>query len=116
MLGAVNWHRSAAARSKLNWMCTTPDQILPFAILPGASLGPAAVAGLYLWNPLLIAAAVGGSPAGLENAAVFAALAGESQPLRALQSAHMIPRSDTRVASMAASFYVCLELGCSVLP
>ena len=42
----------------------------------GVAPGAAAVAGLYLWNPLSIAAAVGGSPAGLENAAVFAALAG----------------------------------------
>ncbi len=33
------------------------------------------LAALYLWNPLSIAAAVGGSPAGLENAAVFGALA-----------------------------------------
>jgi GPI transamidase subunit PIG-U len=47
------------------------------------------VAGLYLWNPLSIAAAVGGSPAGLENAAVFAALAGALQPACMLHSAHM---------------------------
>jgi hypothetical protein len=53
---------------------------MPISTVPlpstGAVPGPAAVAGLYLWNPLVIAAALGGTPAGLENAAVFAALAG----------------------------------------
>lgn len=38
------------------------------------AVSPDTLAALYLWNPLVIAAAVGGSIGGLENAAVFAAL------------------------------------------
>lgn len=41
---------------------------------PGA-VAPATLAALYLWSPPAVAASVGGSPAGLENAAVFGALA-----------------------------------------
>lgn len=40
-----------------------------------SAVAPATLAALYLWSPLAVAAAVGGSPAGLENAAVFGALA-----------------------------------------
>lgn len=39
------------------------------------AIAPVALGALYLWSPLAVAAAVGGSPGGLENAAVFAALA-----------------------------------------
>lgn len=42
------------------------------------AVSPDTLAALYLWNPLVIAAAVGGSTGGLENAAVFAALSAAS--------------------------------------
>ena len=41
---------------------------------PFSAAGPAAAAGLYLWNPLAIAACCGGSSASLEGAAVLCAL------------------------------------------
>ena len=87
-----------------------PHRILPVAIVPGVVPGPAAVAGLYLWNPLSIAAAVGGSPAGLENAAVFAALAGASDLARILDPVHMIPRSDVQQALVSTSCHMSLTI------
>lgn len=43
--------------------------------LPTSIVRPDTLPALYLWNPLVVAAAVGGSSGGLENVAVFAALA-----------------------------------------
>lgn len=51
---------------------------------------PDNVAALYLWNPLVVAAALAGSTGGLENAAVFVALAAASSGNAKLSAAALV--------------------------